>query len=212
MHEAEEYLRNPENPPTLYIMYHGKKRRIFINRDDGGIGIIAPRKRKHGYFFTDWDNIEKVLYPKPKTEKSEAQINARLVRKYKKYAAQATFQSPWLRKIQAADENKSLYENGVTTGVTIEGQVISLNAIAKHNYWIAEEFRRALKERRSYQSPRFDFRGYDGSLWISVPKENDKYLQPGDIAAGFSKEYRGCANGYYYLLINDENFIGYDID
>ena len=34
----------------------------------------------------------------------------------------------------------------------------------------------------------------------------------GDMMAGFSKEYRNCGNGYYYLLINDEWMIGYDID
>ena len=38
------------------------------------------------------------------------------------------------------------------------------------------------------------------------------YYKAGDIAAGFSKEYRGCANGYYYALIDDEHFIGIDID
>ena len=32
------------------------------------------------------------------------------------------------------------------------------------------------------------------------------------MAAGFSKEFRNCGNGYYYLLINDEYMIGYDID
>lgn len=26
------------------------------------------------------------------------------------------------------------------------------------------------------------------------------------------KEYRNCGNGYYYLLINDDFMIGYDID
>ena len=46
---------------------------------------------------------------------------------------------------------------------------------------------------------------YDGTLWCE-PREN------GDMAAGFSKEYRNCGNGYYYLLINDEFMIGYDID
>ena len=39
-------------------------------------------------------------------------------------------------------------------------------------------------------------------------------LSRGDIErrAGFSKEYRGCLNGYYYLMINDEFMIGYDVD
>lgn len=75
-----------------------------------------------------------------------------------------------------------------------------------------QEFREALKERRDYNSHRFDFRGYDGSLWLKVIEKDDGYYNIGDIAAGFSKEYRGCVNGYYYLLIDDEHFIGADID
>lgn len=46
---------------------------------------------------------------------------------------------------------------------------------------------------------------YDGTLWCE-PRED------GDMAAGFMKEYRNTGNGYYYLLINDNTMIGYDID
>lgn len=209
MHEAEEYLRNPDNPTSLYVQIGGKRRRLFINRDEGEIGIIAPKYRKRGYLFGNWDSIEKIFYPKPKNPEEE---NRKLVRKYKRLAAKATFKSPWLIKIAEADESKSLYENNITTGVRIEGQVISLDAIAKYAPYTVDQFRQALKERKNFNSCRFDFRGYDGTLWINVPKEGDTYLKPGEIAAGFSKEYRGCGNGYYYLLINDEQFIGYDID
>ena len=66
-------------------------------------------------------------------------------------------------------------------------------------------FREAFKKKEKYSSYRFDFCGYDGTLWCE-PKEN------GDMIAGFSKEYRNCGNGYYYLLINDDCVIGYDID
>ena len=78
--------------------------------------------------------------------------------------------------------------------------------------WEVEEFRKSLAERRSYRSGRFDFRGYDGTLWIEIADKDDGYYRRGDIKAGLSKEYRGCGNGYYYLLIDDEHFIGVDID
>lgn len=45
MHEAEQYLRNPQNPPSLHVIIGGKKRRLFINRDQGQIGIVAPKKK-----------------------------------------------------------------------------------------------------------------------------------------------------------------------
>ena len=68
-----------------------------------------------------------------------------------------------------------------------------------------KRFRQAMKNKEKFSTLRFDFCGYDGTLWCE-PREN------GDMAAGFSKEYRNCGNGYYYLLINDEFMIGYDID
>lgn len=148
-----------------------------------------------------------------KAEQTKERQQKRLILKYQKMAAKATFINPFIRKVINADLNKSLYENNITTGVSIEGQVISLGAIRK---WcgqaIYDLFKEALQNKTNYDSSRFNFRGYDGSLWVLGYKEGDTYLKPGEVAAGFSKEYRGCVNGYYYLLINDDNFIGCDID
>lgn len=66
-------------------------------------------------------------------------------------------------------------------------------------------FRKALKDGKIFSTSRFDFCGYDGTLWCEPDSE-------GGMKAGFSKEYRDCGNGYYYLLINDKFMIGYDID
>lgn len=214
MHEAEQYLRNPANPPRLKVIIDGKKRRLFINRTDYGgiIGIIAPRKQKKGYVFSKWDAITKICYPQNKKEDTPEDTK-KLVLKYQRLATQATFTNPFLRKIAKAVPSKSLYENHITTGVRIEGVIITLEAVRK---WCGEviyrEFKKALEERRSYKSCRFNFRGYDGSLWLEPYKDGDTYMKPGDISGGFSKEYRNCLNGYYYLLINDKCFIGYDID
>ena len=48
IHPAESYLRNETNPPSLYVRIAGKRRRLFINRDRGIIGIIALGKRTKG--------------------------------------------------------------------------------------------------------------------------------------------------------------------
>ena len=215
MHEAEQYLRNPANPPHLEVIIDGKKRRLFINRTDNGgiIGIIALRKHKKGYVFSKWDTITKICYPKNEKENTPEDIQRKLVLKYQRLAAQATFTNPFLRKVAKAIPTKSLYENHITTGVRIDGEIITLEAIRK---WSGEviyrEFKKALEERRAYRSGRFNFRGYDGSLWLEPYEDGNTYMKPGDINGGFSKEYRNCLNGYYYLLINDKNFIGYDID
>lgn len=62
MHPAEEYLRNEQNPPVLYVRIYGERRKLFINRGrENVVGIIAKGKRKHGYIFSDWNSIEKSI-------------------------------------------------------------------------------------------------------------------------------------------------------
>ncbi len=178
---------------------------LFINRNENVIGIIALGKRKSGYIFTDWASIEKIYYPSSSPEDA-ADIEKKLVLKYQKLARLATHTNDWLRKIANADLDKSLYENRITTGTRIDGKCIGLATIEKYcGSWDMARFRTALKQGEKFSTGRFDFCGYDGTLRCE-PREN------GDMAAGFSKEYRNCGNGYYYLLINDEYMIGYDID
>lgn len=216
MHIAEQYLRNPNNPFYLYVQYKGKRRRLFINYKQGDIGIIGIGKRKKGYVFSDWNGIDKIfdkVFDNSKPAKSPEEINRRMVNKYQREANNNGFTNPFLRKIAAADPTKSLYENGITTGTSIDGQIISLAAVQK---WCGDytmnRFREAVKNRMPFSSGRFNFRGYDGSLWVEVFDKDDGYHRKGDLTAGFSKEYRNCGNGYYYLLINEEHFIGCDID
>ena len=45
VHPAEAYLRDSKNPSSLYVKIEGKRRRLFINRESGAIGIIAPGRR-----------------------------------------------------------------------------------------------------------------------------------------------------------------------
>lgn len=205
IHPAESYLRDEQNPPSLHVRIAGKRRRLFINRDENVIGIIAPGKRKSGYVFTDWAGIEKIYYPSSSPEEA-ADTERKQVLKYKKLARLATHTNDWLRRIANADLEKSLYENHITTGTAIDGKCIGLATIEKYcGSRDMSLFRKALKQGEKFTTGRFDFCGYDGTLWCE-PQDN------GDMAAGFSKEYRNCLNGYYYLLINDGYVIGYDVD
>lgn len=204
VHPAEAYLRNEQNPPFLYVRIYGERRKLFVNRgNENVIGIIAKGKRKRGYIFTDWDSIEKIYYP---SQDKEEDKERKLILKYQRLARLATHTNAWLRGIAAADPEKSLYENRITTGTRIDGMCISLARIEKYCGSVRMAlFRKALKEGKSYSTNRFDFCGYDGSLWCEPDGE-------GGMKAGFSKEFRDCLNGYYYLLINDKYMIGYDID
>ena len=87
IHPAEAYLRNEQNPTSLYVRIGGQRRRLFINRDENLIGIIAPRKRKRGHIFTDWASIEKIYYP---SHDQEANTDRKLILKYQKLARLAT--------------------------------------------------------------------------------------------------------------------------
>ena len=123
MHEAEQYLRNPETPYSLYIQYQGRRRRLFYNRDQNICCIIGIGRRRYGFGFGDWDNIEKIFKPAP--DKDPEEINRRLIRKFQREAAKAGFTSPFIRKIQHADYSKDLYKNGITPGTSIDGQIIT---------------------------------------------------------------------------------------
>lgn len=182
-----------------------EKKRVFLS-SEGNVCEFAPHSRKRGYaiplnIVENWRGIEKV-------QRNEADT----VAKFRRYAARASFPSAFVRKCLAADPAKDCYENRLTTGTRIDGEIISLNAIERYAPYSVREFRKALMERCEYHSCRFDFRGYDGSLWIEIAEKDDGYYRKGDVKAGFNKEYRGCGNGYYYLLIDDEHFIGTDID
>lgn len=203
LHPAEAFLRNPENSSSLYVRIEGRRRRLFINRNTGLIGIIALGRRKKGYIFSEWNTIEKVYFP---TNRKKTDNTSRLVLKYKKLASLASYSNSWLRRIAEADPSKSLYENGITTGTTIDGRCIRMSTIEKYCGSMSMNlFRQAFKRGESYSTRRFDLQGYDGTLWCEPDGK-------GDMKAGFSKEFRDCGNGYYYLLINDDNMIGYDID
>lgn len=186
------------------------KKRLFVSTEDK-ICEFVNRSRTRGYVISEsyitsnWVSIEPYAPKKRVTN---------LVKKFKKYASNASFTSDFIRRVLNADETKDCYENNLTTGTAIDGEIISLDAIAKHNKWAVEEFRKALREKKDYSCRRFDFRGYDGSLELKVYNEDSKdgYYKKGDIMGWFSKEYRGCGNGYYYILIDDEHFIGHDVD
>lgn len=206
--EYQEAISIIKGKSGLYDIKTAKgfeRKRLFVS-DRENLCEFAPRSRKRGYpvgvnIVADWIAV------------SPAMPNERnIVAKFRRYALKATFPSAFIRKCLSADPEIDCYANGLTTGTRIDGEIISLEAIGKFAPWAVSEFRMALSERKNYTSGRFDFRGYDGTLWIKIVEKDDNYYRKGDVTARFSKEYRGCGNGYYYTLIDDEHFIGTDVD
>ena len=135
----------------------GKERRRLFYSTQGNICEFARRSRRRGYIIpqstvANWLGLTKVV--KPETN---------LVEKFRRYASRATYPSAFVRKCLMADTTKDCFENDLTSGTRIDGEIISLKAVERYAPWEVEEFRKALAERRSYRSARFGFRGYDGT-------------------------------------------------
>ena len=183
---------------VVHDPYYGRREATLCTGEKGGPIVLLPRSRKRGYAL-DWSWVEKVRRPKGGPE-----VNA--TPKYIRKAQAATFTNPFIRKCLAADPAKTPFENGLSTGNDIDGKIISLKSFGKEHPYIEQEFRQALRERMPYNSGRWPFRGYQATLELWEGPER------GDIYGLLSLEYKDCANGYYYQLVNDEKFIGYEKD
>lgn len=204
--EAKTYLMsNPSH--RLRVTYHGKSRTLFYNSRMELFGMLNPGCRKNGTVFSDWGSVTGYTIP-GSTSGSKAVTSANLVEKYKTKAQKASFSNSWLRKIVQADPSKSLYENGITTGSRIDGKVITVKSLEKADSYEAQRLRRAIATHTPYRSCRFPFRGYEATIeaWKGG---NDL---ENELHVSLSLEYKDCGNGYYYLLINDNEFIGYETD
>lgn len=203
--ELQRYLKDPAKPYEVAVTYRGQKRRLFWNDQIDLFGLKPKGARRNGYIFDDWKGIEKVHYPK-KTSREE--YNARMTGKFRRCAAKASFTNEFIQKCLNADPTKNPCQNGISTGVSIEGSIITLDSIARQYPTEVGCFREALAARRKYHGCRLPFRGYE--MTLELCRDND---EPDNVIRGFlSLEYKGCANGRYYLLVNDNEFIGYDID
>jgi len=211
---------------------NGKNDRFFIS-DSGDLCRFKPRSRRRGYLLDVSDLSRYVEFiPFKQTPSGAEKIRKayRLIEKYKRLASEASFTNHFIRDCVALPDfetwrmdlvepsswekdketrRKTLYELHITTGTNIDGKIISLNRIAKKYPREIEQLRECIRDklaRRIITGRWAKFTGYDISI------ETEYNTESGDFRGFLSLEYAGCGNGYYYLLINDENFIGYDVD
>lgn len=201
---------------TGAILNDGRKVRLFISTN-GFLCEFKKNSSRRGYVFTDEDKIKTLIYKK-RGEKSLAQKVFDELQKYKKLASKASFTNRFVRDCMVerpleqviADSDKEyfgLYYYGITTGNKIDGKVITIAGIGKKYPQVEKILRDSIKNQIPVEGIcyRLPFRGYE--LTISTRKEDN-----GGFAGSLSLEYKNCGNGYYYLLINDDCFIGYDVD
>lgn len=198
------------------IMNNGDKKRFFVSTT-GYLCYFRKGSSRRGYPFYDTENIKSLIY-KSKVKKSQAEKVFAQLQKYKKLAAKASFTNKLIQDClvertfeqvtQDSDKDYfGLYYYGITTGTKIDGKCITISGIAKQYPRVAERLREAIKNQTTDDDicHRFPFRGYEMSI-------STKKLDDGSFMGWLSMEYKDCGNGYYYLLINDETFIGYDVD
>jgi hypothetical protein len=214
------------------ITANGEKHRFFI-ATDGNLCKFRKGSSRRGYHVNSYDmeHFVKFVGKKPeKTVDAKLREEYKVIGKYKKLANEATFSNNFIRDCQALPSfedwlndwyvptrdweksepkrRKNLCDYGITTGTSIEGKVITLDRIAKQYPQAVKNFREALKDKKEVRELGYGskFAGYDISM--STQLANDEK----DIHGFLNLEYAGCGNGNYYILINDNNFIGYDID
>lgn len=198
---------------TTALLKDGTIARIFMSTG-GTLCQFRARSSRRG-FRMDIENIVELRKAKEKTELDADLKTFKMLQKFRKEALKATFTNDFIRSCIAlpetmekwvADGKKSPYEYSITTGCKITGDLISVEAVTKK---MPSYYREALKEaianKTEFKSGTFPFQGYDGS--VSLERGEN-----GEIRGFLSKEYKNCGNGYYYLLINDKYFIGYDVD
>lgn len=201
----------------------GKKHRLFISTSRQLCHFI-PKSSRRGFVIhqLDFDNYSKFIgksEPKSDEEKLKKQYN--VIAKYKRMAMKSSFSNDWIEdcknlptfedwkkdlNIERNSRQKGLYDYNITTGNKIDGKVISLDRINKQFPRAVQALREAISTQNAVGKiiSRTEFAGYE--MTISVEQKES------GIMGYLSLEYKGCGNGYYYLLINDENFIGYDVD
>jgi hypothetical protein len=197
----------------------GKTDRFFVTSTKE-ICYFKKNSSKFGYMVYEhiFNMYVKFNFKKEKTNIDLIKKEYALINKYKKMAEKATFSNSWIddcKKLPSFEEYKEntkivdygvLYNYHITTGNKIDGKVISLSRIEKIYPRAITKLREAIANKLNIDSiiSRAEFAGYE----MSISTHSDE----NGFKAFLSLEYKDCGNGYYYMLINDENFIGYDVD
>lgn len=198
--QAQAYLLENEFGKLRAIIkdpFYGERNATVCN-GRSAVMVLKPKSRHHGYRL-DWSWVQKIWKPTADT--------ANPTLKFKKEAAKAEFYNDFIEKCLMADPEKGPYENGLSTGTSIDGKCITTKAIEKDFEYtgLMMRFWEAFKNAEEWHSSRYRWRGYDLSLWVGKDSQ-------GRALAGLNMEYYNCGNGYYYELINEDKFIGIDID
>ena len=207
MSKAKKILLNPKTPDTLDVIYKGKMSTLTFHPNDGAITIKYKGCKSHGIIFKDWREISKVFEPLNRNEKISAKRrrSIRLTLKYIEAAKCADFDNAFIRSCLNAQKIKPPIKNGLSTGGTIEGKLITTYTIKKSAGEAYVLFCKAWDHAFQYRSEPFIFQNYTCVLSIEI----DNLGMPHGV---FIKELTKHNRCYKYYLINRDTFIGYSIE
>ncbi|MDA0145953.1 hypothetical protein OCT63_17140 [Vibrio sp. RW] len=184
----------------------GKEAKFFLY--NGNLAIIT-RGKNGEYFSTSARKIVSIRILESETDEQRQMVawknDIKTTAKFNRLAMKSTFSNHFIDTCRYSDPLVCPYKNNITSGTRIDGQVISVETVAKAAGYEGKAIQDSVAKMEKYSSSRFSFQGYDGSASVET-------TSLGDMCGYFSKEYKGCANGYYYILINQNSFIGIDID
>lgn len=193
----------------------GVKYRLF-HATNGYLCYFAKGRSRSGYRVTQdlFEKFEKFQVKKIATEQDKDKKYFNSIKKFRTLASKAKFKNSFIDSCLALPQTieqwiqegrKSLYEYGVGTGSRCEGLVITVDNIAKHFPHTGIQLREAIQNQKEGNVMyRREFRGYEATIDLRVGN--------GQFEGFLSMEYKGCGNGHYYILINEDTFIGYDTD
>lgn len=189
--------------------------RLFVSTS-AQLCRFNKRSSRMGALLEDWMilDIVKVIYTPIKDEAYKDKQEFTLISKYRKMAMKASFTNNFIEQCKTlpvtfeqwvAEGKKGPYGYSITTGNCIDGKVISIDRILKAYPNLTDQITKTIQlKTRGTICNRYPFAGYEMSISSTISE--------GDFQMFLSIEYKDCGNGYYYLLINDKNFIGYDVD
>ena len=190
---------------TVRCIDNNKKHVRFFISTTNTLCYQTGRMKSRGWVYDNQtlSSIRKIVPQKPKADAKKQQ--RRLVNKLRDEVLKHTsFTNQYIECVKNASTERSMYENKLSSGNRIEGKFISLKSIAKHLRIDVSELEAHIKNQTNWESHRFPMNGLEATVQFV---KNDKGFH-----GYLNLEYKGCLNGYYYLLISDRYFCGYDID
>lgn len=192
-----------------------KKYRLFLTGkgDNEKLCFYKGSSTRRGFLLTlaELVNFKEYIEISPVADEEH---NFKMITKYRKLAEKNPHTNSFVESCLALPDTyakwmkegkKGLYEYGITTGNAIDGKIITMNRIARLYPELVRRFYDAYDNDRNYHSPRYELDGKD--LFLEVQAYAD-----GTVKGSLSLEYKGTGNGFYYIMINYDTFIGYDVD